>query len=349
MKRLATIVGAGALVLALFPASVAAAGPAVFTASLIGASEVPSVSTAAAGAAQIVISASGASIDYQVTYSGLSGPLAAAHIHVGAVGANGGIIFPLVAGPSPMVGSLTTANFTPSGSITTYAQAVAAIEAGNTYVNFHTAANPGGEIRGQLAAATGAVVLMTSLAGSAEVPSVSTAASGSALVVIYGGGTSINYQVTYSGLSGAVVASHIHDAAMGTNGPIILPLTAGPSPMVGILTAADFTPGGGITTYAQAIAAMEAGGTYVNLHTAAHPGGEVRGQLNAAATSPSPTPTPTPSPAPSARATPPPTSTVATATDTSAPALPAAVVLLAAAALGLIVFSYRRAGPNRAG
>jgi hypothetical protein len=49
-----------------------------------------------------------------------------------------------------MVGMLTAANFTPSGSITTFAQAVAAIAAGNTYFNLHTAANPGGEVRGQI-------------------------------------------------------------------------------------------------------------------------------------------------------------------------------------------------------
>jgi hypothetical protein len=41
--------------------------------------------------------------------------------------------------------------FTASGSVTDFAGAVAAIAAGTTYINIHTAANPGGEIRGQLA------------------------------------------------------------------------------------------------------------------------------------------------------------------------------------------------------
>ena len=65
-------------------------------------------------------------------------------------GSNGGVILPLVPGPSPMTGTLTSANFTASGPVTTFAEAVAAIRAGTTYFNLHTTANPGGEIRGQI-------------------------------------------------------------------------------------------------------------------------------------------------------------------------------------------------------
>ena len=56
--------------------------------------------------------------------------------------------------------------------------------------------------------------------------------------------------------------------------------------MTGTLTAADLKVAGGITDFAGAVAAIRAGGTYVNLHTAANPGGEIRGQLVPAANIP---------------------------------------------------------------
>ena len=79
-------------------------------------------------------------ITYSVTYTGLSGPAAAAHIHCGAAaGANSGVAVPFPSATSPITGSATL----------TDAQ-VADLEAGKCYVNVHTAANKGGEVRAQL-------------------------------------------------------------------------------------------------------------------------------------------------------------------------------------------------------
>ena len=128
--------------------------------------------------------------------------------------------------------------------------------------------------------AAGAETFKASLSGAQEAPAVSGNGTGSATFTIAADGTSIAYSVTYSGLTGAVVAAHIHAGSVGVSGPIILPLTPAASPMTGTLTAADFKAAGGITTFDGALAAIRAGGTYVNLHTAAHPGGEIRGQLN---------------------------------------------------------------------
>ena len=109
---------------------------------------------------------------------------------------------------------------------------------------------------------------------------------GFATVVIAPDAKSISYEVKYAALSGDVVAAHIHVGALTWPGPIILPLKVGPSPMTGTLTAADLKVAGGVTDFAGAVAAIRAGGTYVNLHTAAHPGGEIRGQLVPAANIP---------------------------------------------------------------
>ncbi len=104
------------------PAALAADPPTpAFGGPVSGAQEVPAVATAATGEATVVISADDSTIWYVVEYSGLSGALAAAHIHTGAAGVNGGVIFPLSGSASPMVGTLTSANFAASGSVTTFA------------------------------------------------------------------------------------------------------------------------------------------------------------------------------------------------------------------------------------
>jgi len=291
-RLLPIVLALGALLAALVaPAATLAIDPPTpaFGGPLDGAQEVPAVVTAATGQGTAVISADNSTIWYIVEYSGLSGALAAAHIHTGAAGVAGGVILPLVVTASPMVGTLTAANFTPSGSITTFAEAIAALKTSGTYFNLHTAANPGGEIRGQIVAKGNA--LFATLAGGQEVPAVTTSASGNGWVLTSTDGTTLTYFVAYSGLSGAAAAAHIHTGAAGVAGGVILPLVVTASPMVGTLTAADFTASGSITTFAQAVAAIAAGNTYFNIHTAANPGGEIRGQIGGL---PAPAATPTP-------------------------------------------------------
>ncbi len=301
--RVALIVAALAMLavpgptLAVDPTQPAYGGP------LTGAQEVPAVATTATGQGTAVISADGSTITYIVTYSGLSGTVNAAHIHTGAAGVAGGVILPLVAGPSPMTGTLTAANFTTSGSVTTFAQAVAAIRAGTTYFNLHTSAYPGGEIRGQILAAGDAY--FADLAGFQENPPVATSAAGKGIAVISADASTITYLVSYSGLSGTANAAHIHTGAVGTNGGVILPLAAGPSPMVGTLTATDFSASGAVATFAEAVAAIRAGTTYFNIHTTAHPGGEIRGQIGVTVAAPAPSPTAAPTEEPVAPTVPP--------------------------------------------
>jgi hypothetical protein len=144
------------------------------------------------------------------------------------------------------------------------------------------------------ASAAGDQVFTGTLTGSAQVPPVTPSGKGSASVVINAAGTQVSYTVSYSGLSGALTAAHIHVAAAGANGPIALPLTVGPSPMFGTLTAANFMPSASAPTFASALNAIRTARAYVNLHTALHPDGEIRAQLKSTAPSASPTPRPTP-------------------------------------------------------
>ena len=120
------------------------AGPAFaekFKATLDGKSETPPNTSAGTGTAAIDWDAATKKLSWKITYSGLSGPATAAHFHGPAEpGKNAGVAVAIPnATSSPVEGSATL----------TDAQA-ADLAAGKYYVNVHTAANPGGEIRGQV-------------------------------------------------------------------------------------------------------------------------------------------------------------------------------------------------------
>jgi hypothetical protein len=124
--------------------AIAFAGPAFaekLKATLDGASEVPPNTSAGKGTADIDYDAASKKLTWKLTYSGLSGPATAAHFHGPAeAGKNAGVAVAIPgATASPAEGSATL----------TDAQAADLI-AGKYYVNVHTAANPGGEIRGQV-------------------------------------------------------------------------------------------------------------------------------------------------------------------------------------------------------
>lgn len=110
----------------------------------------------------------------------------------------------------------------------------------------------------------------TPLSGSAQVPPNSSTATGMAEARFDRQTQQLTWTVTYSGLSGPVTAAHIHGPAVpGSNAPVLIPFAnAGQSPITG---SAQLTP----TQVTQLVSGL----FYVNLHTAANPGGEIRGQL----------------------------------------------------------------------
>jgi len=108
--------------------------------NLSGAQEVPAVSTAGTGTLDASFDRATRTLTYTVTYSGLSGPAAAGHFHGPAgPGQNAGVVVPFSDPASPIRGEATL----------TEAQA-ADLLAGRWYVNVHTRAHPGGEIRAQV-------------------------------------------------------------------------------------------------------------------------------------------------------------------------------------------------------
>jgi len=111
------------------------------SANLSAASEVPPNASTATGTAQATLNKESNLLTWKLTFSGLSGPATAGHFHgPAAAGANAGVVLPFKGTTSPIEGSATL----------TAAQAQDLL-AGKWYANIHTAANKGGEIRGQMA------------------------------------------------------------------------------------------------------------------------------------------------------------------------------------------------------
>jgi hypothetical protein len=105
------------------------------------------------------------------------------------------------------------------------------------------------------------------LSGSQEVPPVTTSASGKGTITV-GSAKTVSGSVTTTGVEGT--AAHIHQGAQGQNGPVIIPLVKSGDKYA--------VPAGAKLTDDQ-YAAYKAGGLYVNVHSAANKGGEIRAQI----------------------------------------------------------------------
>jgi len=106
--------------------------------------EVPANTSVGKGTAEVTVNDTTKEVSWTVTYEGLTGAASAAHIHgPAAAGANAGVIQALSAMGTPPKSPL-------EGKATLTDAQIADILAGRTYVNVHTIANRGGEIRGQI-------------------------------------------------------------------------------------------------------------------------------------------------------------------------------------------------------
>jgi len=215
--------------------------------------------------ATVTKSDTGASVAWDLTFSGLTGNAVAAHIHQGAPGAPGAVVLALC-GPcqSPMSG---TGNLSQA--------ALDALQAGDAYVNVHTPTNGAGEIRGQLGSTAS---IATSLNARQERPKPKgnvgrATGTFTATVAKLGAKAQIAWRLKFSRLTGRALAAHIHIGQRGKAGPVVVPL-CGPCRSGAKGTAS-------LTT--ATVRALENGRAYVNIHTKKNPAGEIRGQIRAIA------------------------------------------------------------------
>ena len=227
VRGLALAAAAAALALGLALA-VAAAADARGQATAIGLiatmnapSEVPAPAGDVSGArgaftATATQSGTGATLQWQMTFTGLTGPGTAAHIHVATRGQAGPVAVPLC-GPctSPA-----------SGTATVDATVLAALQSGGAYVNVHTDTNKAGEIRGQVGVDA---PLRSALTSRQEVPKPKgnvRRAAGTFVAAVTTEGTtgSVTWQLNFARLSGRAVAAHIHIGRTGRAGPVAVAL-----------------------------------------------------------------------------------------------------------------------------
>ena len=167
-------------------------------------------------------------LTYTISYAGL-GSVTAMHFHGNAAaGSNAGVKAGITVAASPVSGNVTVAEADE-----------AAMLAGMWYINIHTAAFPGGEIRGQMAAAAITHILSAVIDGTQEVPASGSAATGS-MIGTYNTTTNVlSYIISYSGL-GTVTAMHFHgNAAAGSNAGVKAGITVAPSPLSGTVMVAE--------------------------------------------------------------------------------------------------------------
>ena len=131
------------------------------------------------------------------------------------------------------------------------------------------------------------------LSGREEVPARDTNATGVATFKLSEDGTELSYKLIVANIQG-VTQAHIHCGAAGVNGPVVAFLfgfngagvTANGVLAMGTITAANVVPRlnspecpGGVANFDEMLAKIRSGDAYVNVHTLAFPGGEIRGQF----------------------------------------------------------------------
>ena len=231
----------------------------VRSASLI---PVPPVGTAATGRGALIVHPTTYEImGGGITFTGLSGAPAGARIYR----ADGSILVQLILA----TGNATDTATVPAGFMLS-ATEQAQLLAGTLYFNVHTAANPGGEIRGAISGTTGVTAGLATLNASQEVPPTASTATGRGTIVF--NSTTGVILIAYATHNVPFANdAHIHSGAPGAVGAPIVPLAPDGStiyfaPYAAALTGSDVTN-------------LNAGNTYFNVHSPTYVNGEIRGQI----------------------------------------------------------------------
>lgn len=232
---------------------------------LNGAQTVPAVMSMGAGLATLEVNQETGAIKGMVLLDGFghsdSTQVTAAHIHVGAAGETGPIALPLPGN--------NHIRKVPNNARLSSEQLNAFLN-NELYINIHTQANPGGEIRGQLLAQR-LLRIYTELDSSQTVPTIPPSeGSGTAMLTVNVLTGELSGEVMVDGLA-EISNAHIHQAFIGDNGPVVVPLEIIDNTRLVIPEDTRLTP--------LELTALLRGRMYYNVHTPDFPSGEIRGQI----------------------------------------------------------------------
>jgi hypothetical protein len=243
---------AGAIDSAGAAGSDSSAGQVDYVADLEGYSQNPRIVTTASGSATLTLSADQKTLSYHIKQNVTNATKA--HIHLGAAGENGAVVYPLAPLSADMTGSITL----------TGATDLANLDEGKFYINVHSTADADGEIRGQILHPNEKLYVATLTPGQ-ETPPTTATTSGTAQVIVSADKLGFRYHVQ-STITMPTLA-HIHKGIATVAGAPVHAFTAAQT----IDGTAAFAAG--------EAADLSQGRWYVNVHTAANPAGEIRGQL----------------------------------------------------------------------
>ena len=241
----------------------------VFSVTLAGAQIFPAPSSSASGTANLTVKLGSGATGGKVTLSGVTAT--AVTINEAFAGTTGASLITLA------VNASTAGEWDVPASALLTADQVTALLQGKLYVIATSAANPAGEIRGQITP-DNVKVVFSALAGSQEVPPVTITASGVAAVTVDAAANTLTVHVNSTGVDDAT-AAEVDSGAAGASGAKLVALTK------------DSVNMGHWSMELATIAASDLGNfnankLYVNVKTPADPNGALRGQINASSTPP---------------------------------------------------------------
>ena len=275
MPKTTSIISVWIVVLLSLGVVTTAPAQTVYQAQLSGSHEVPAVTSAGTG--EVTATLDGNTLTLEGSFSDLTAPVdtdiaGGAHIHMEMPGRNGGVTHALTVDLDP---EGTSGSFSAVDNVFELeADELEALEARMLYVNIHTENFAGGEIRGQLMPEADAW-FRANLSGTNQVPPVLTRANGAIIAEL--DGDRLTLSGAFQDLSDDYSGAHIHLALAGRNGGVEIPLDVdeGDDQRSGVFSAQENS----FELDAEQIDALMERRFYVNVHSDAHPGGEIRGQI----------------------------------------------------------------------
>ena len=231
-----------------------------FISTFSGDQEVPPVATPGTGIGFYYLDRTLLALDFFVILDSINSEITGAHLHKAPRGQNGSIVFDFTNTILFPIGGDVWQNLTQRD--------VNDLNAGSFYANIHSKDFSSGEIRGQIQPIQ---TYQASLDGAQENPPVTTAGRGTGVFHFDEQIRELSFQIVVSGLSGAITNAHIHNAPLGSNGNVVVDIKP--------VLVGNVAYGTWANMPAQMMQELRAGKLYVNFHTAANSGGEIRGQI----------------------------------------------------------------------